>query len=66
MQTEPVLTDRQREVLVLVGEGLSTGEIGKHLGITQRTAKAHIDVLRHKYGVAHKRQLVPIGRGMQP
>jgi DNA-binding NarL/FixJ family response regulator len=35
------LTERQREVLQLVAEGLSSKEIAARLGITVRTAKAH-------------------------
>jgi len=45
--TYAVLTDRQREVLTLIAEGLDNAEIAERLGISQRTARAHVsDVLR--------------------
>jgi len=57
---EIVLTDRQQFTLSLIGEGLSTKEIAARLGVKERTAKAHVDLLRVKFGVKHKRNLVPI------
>ncbi len=40
--TAPSLTDRQREVLALVAEGLSYGEVGARLGLAPRTIKYHM------------------------
>jgi len=41
------LTARQREVLRLITEGLDNADIAERLGISQRTARAHVsDVLR--------------------
>lgn len=51
------LTDRQRQVAHLVAAGCSNDQIGMHLGISSRTAKAHVDVLRFKLGVTHRRQI---------
>jgi len=34
------LSDREREVLVLVADGLANKQIARHLGITERTVKA--------------------------
>jgi FixJ family two-component response regulator len=35
------ITDRQRQVIQLIAEGLSNEELGHALGISPRTAKAH-------------------------
>jgi DNA-binding CsgD family transcriptional regulator len=51
------ITERQREVVELVAEGLSNDEVGARLGISPRTAKAHCDVLRQKLGVPRRRQI---------
>jgi len=51
------ITARQREVIQLIAEGMSNEELGRRLGISARTAKAHCDVLRQKLGVARRRQI---------
>ncbi len=51
------ITDRQREVVMLIAAGCSNDEVGQRLGISPRTAKAHCDVLRQKLGVARRRQI---------
>jgi DNA-binding CsgD family transcriptional regulator len=51
------ITDRQRQVIQLIAEGLSNEELGQALGISPRTAKAHCDVLRQKLGVLRRRQI---------
>jgi DNA-binding CsgD family transcriptional regulator len=51
------ITDRQREVVELIAAGLSNVEVGRRLGISPRTAKAHSDALRHKLGVPRRRQI---------
>jgi DNA-binding NarL/FixJ family response regulator len=42
------LTDREREVLQLVAEGLSVREIAEHLYISEKTARAHRSNLMNK------------------
>jgi ATP/maltotriose-dependent transcriptional regulator MalT len=51
------ITERQREVVILIASGCSNDEVGERLGISPRTAKAHCDVLRQKLGVARRRQI---------
>lgn len=46
-----VLTDREREVLVLIARGLSTKEIASTLDIGQRTVETHRANLMRKLGV---------------
>jgi DNA-binding CsgD family transcriptional regulator len=50
-------TTRQLEVIELIAAGCSNEEIGRRLGLSARTAKAHSDALRRKLGVAKKRQI---------
>jgi len=53
----PSITDRQRDVIVLIAAGCSNDEISERLGISPRTVKAHCDGLRQKLGVRRRRQL---------
>jgi DNA-binding CsgD family transcriptional regulator len=57
LRDESSITDRQRQVIQLIAEGLSNEELGHALGISPRTAKAHCDVLRQKLGVMRRRQI---------
>ena len=50
-------TVRQRQVVELIAAGCSNDEIGRRLGLSPRTAKAHSDALRRKLGVAKRRQI---------
>jgi len=52
------LTDREREVLVLVGEGLSNDEIATRLVISPATAKTHVSRTMIKLGARDRAQLV--------
>jgi ATP/maltotriose-dependent transcriptional regulator MalT len=57
LRDSSLLTNRQREVIALIAQGLSNEELGHELGISPRTAKAHCDVLRQKLGVPRRRQI---------
>lgn len=50
------LTDKEREVVVLVGEGLSNGEIARRLLIGEGTAKSHVSRILTKLGCANRVQ----------
>jgi DNA-binding NarL/FixJ family response regulator len=52
------ITEREREVLTLVGRGLSNGEIAGELFITVATAKSHVARLLTKLGARDRIQLV--------
>ncbi|MDJ0457142.1 response regulator transcription factor [Arthrobacter sp. NQ7] len=52
------ITDREREVLQLVGEGLNNVEIAERLFITPLTAKTHVSRIMAKLMVRDRAQLV--------
>jgi DNA-binding NarL/FixJ family response regulator len=54
------LTEREREVVALVGRGLSNEQIAQHLVITPATAKTHVYRAMTKLGARHRAQLVVI------
>jgi DNA-binding CsgD family transcriptional regulator len=57
LRDSSLITDRQRQVIELIAQGLSNEELSIHLGISPRTAKANCDVLRQKLGVPRRRQI---------
>jgi DNA-binding NarL/FixJ family response regulator len=55
-RTSGELTDREREVLDLVGEGLANKQIAKRLGISEGTVKAHLGRAFQRIGVRDRTQ----------
>lgn len=53
-----VLTDREREVLALVGRGLSNEDIARELFLSPLTAKTHVSRAMTKLGARDRAQLV--------
>jgi DNA-binding NarL/FixJ family response regulator len=60
------LTERERGVLKLVGEGLSNREIAKRLTISERTARTHVSNILGKLGLASRTQaaLIAVNAGL--
>jgi DNA-binding NarL/FixJ family response regulator len=52
------LTEREREIVTLVGEGLSNDEIARRLVVSPATAKTHVSRSMVKLGVRDRAQLV--------
>jgi DNA-binding NarL/FixJ family response regulator len=55
-----VLTQREREVLALVGQGLSNDDIGAELFLSPATARTHVSHAMAKLGARDRAQLVVI------
>ena len=54
------LTEREREVLGLIGEGLSNSEIAERLVVSHATARTHVSRTMVKLGARDRAQLVVI------
>jgi len=54
----PSLSPRETEVLVLLADGLSAGQIGRRLFISESTIKTHIGKIYDKLGAANRAQAV--------
>ncbi|MFF0745453.1 response regulator [Streptomyces sp. NPDC004111] len=50
------LSTREREILVLIGEGLTNRQIGKQLYLSEKTVKNHISRMLSKLGVERRIQ----------
>jgi two-component system, NarL family, response regulator LiaR len=50
------LTDREKDVLRLLGQGMSNKEIGTELFITERTARTYVSNILGKLGLASRTQ----------
>jgi two-component system nitrate/nitrite response regulator NarL len=57
------LTPREREIAVLVGEGVSNKVIARRLDITERTVKAHLGAVFAKLGLPGRLQLALLVTG---
>jgi DNA-binding NarL/FixJ family response regulator len=58
---ESSISRREAEVLGLLRQGFTNGEIGRLLGITERTAKAHVAALLSKLNAADRAEAVARG-----
>jgi DNA-binding CsgD family transcriptional regulator len=60
------LTGREREVLSLIGEGLTSREIGEQLFLSVRTVEWHRARLVAKLGTAGRSELIALARELHP
>ena len=57
LEPRPVLTPRERDVLALLGEGLSNRDIADRIAISVTTAKTHVARLMERTGATNRVQL---------
>ena len=62
------LTEREREVLVLLAEGRSNKEIARHLRVSERTVKGHVGHVLGKFGLVSRTQaaIYAVAHGIAP
>jgi DNA-binding NarL/FixJ family response regulator len=53
-KTGPEITAREQQILTMLVTGLTNKQIGKPLGIVERTVNAHISKMMHKLGVQNR------------
>jgi two-component system, NarL family, nitrate/nitrite response regulator NarL len=56
-----VLTNREREILALLADGLANKQIAARLGISKNTVKTHLELLFDKLGVSSRAEAVATG-----
>ena len=56
----PALSERQRQIVELLAEGLTTKEICRRLGISPNTVKTHIASIFRALGVKNRTQVVAV------
>jgi two-component system response regulator DevR len=61
----PGLTEREREILALIGEGMTNRQIGRRLYLAEKTVKNHISRLLAKLGVERRIQAAVIATQAQ-
>jgi len=60
------LTLREREVLFLVGEGLTNRQIARKLYISDKTVRNHLGAVIRKLGLSDRTQVALAARGLRP
>ena len=56
-----VLTNREREILALLADGLGNKQIAARIGIYTNTVKTHLELLFDKLGVSSRAEAVATG-----
>ncbi|MGW5333940.1 response regulator [Streptomyces bauhiniae] len=60
------LSPRERDILALIGDGLTNREIGKRLYLSEKTVKNHISRLLAKLGVQRRVQAAVLASQLDP
>ena len=54
------LTSRERQIVLMVAEGLSNKDVGRRLNLSEGTVKVHLHNIYTKLGINKRTALVPI------
>lgn len=55
------LSNKEREIVIIISQGLTNKEIAAQLYISEQTVKTHINSIFKKLNLARRTQLVPLG-----
>ena len=55
------LTNREREILALLADGMGNKQIAARLGISTNTVKTHLELLFERLGVSSRAEAVAVG-----
>jgi DNA-binding CsgD family transcriptional regulator len=58
---DTALSNREREILALLADGLGNKQIAARLGISANTVKTHLELLFEKLGVSSRAEAVATG-----
>jgi two-component system NarL family response regulator len=58
VEETPDLTARQREILTLIAQGMSYDEMGKTLGLTERTIRYHMEEIIQRLHLKNRSQVI--------
>jgi DNA-binding NarL/FixJ family response regulator len=61
-RTDDVLTEREVEVLRLVADGMTNGQIGTRLFMSPKTASVHVSHILAKLGAANRTEAATLAR----
>ena len=64
-ETVGSLTGREKEVLELIAQGLTGGQVARRLGVSQKTVESHVGRLYAKLGVRTRTQAVAKGLALR-
>jgi two-component system, NarL family, nitrate/nitrite response regulator NarL len=56
------LTIRERQIIVVLSQGMTNKEIGQRLSLTEGTVKVHLHHIFRKLGVANRTTLAVLAR----
>jgi DNA-binding CsgD family transcriptional regulator len=59
-QRHETISKKEREIIVLISQGLRNREIAEKLSISEQTVKAHLSRIFRKTNVTSRSQLVPL------
>lgn len=55
---EPTLTPREREIIILLGQGRSNIQVARYLGLKRRTVETHLMNARQKFDAFNTLHLI--------